>query len=674
MTLVHRLRGPSLVTRCAVAALLVVTLLGVGLATSVSEVVHDEATAEARRSGELAAGLLRQSLPADGADRRLTAAETEHLDRLLAATPELRSLRVWGLAGAVRYDSDHRLDGTTQDVGPLLASAYAGRVGAHVEHEPSAESPDGSADLIEVYVPLRSTPSSPVVGAVEVYLPFDEAETRSDAAARRITGLLVVGLVVLWGLLWWLSLLVTRALRRRAAEAHGLARTDELTGLPNRRALLAALDDAFDERTPVALLLLDLDRFKEVNDTLGHHVGDALLCQVGARLVETVRGTGTVVRLGGDEFAVLLPGVTTHDAATQVAACLVTALEQPFSLSEMLLGIGTSVGVALAPADAASPAELLQRADVAMYVAKARSGGTAVYDPTQDCHSPDRLALLSELRTGLAAGELWLAYQPIWDLQTTGDCVAVEALLRWDSPRRGAVPPSDFVPLCERSSLVRDLTRFVLDEALRQCRAWEDAGTRLNLAVNLSASNLDEADLPELFAGLLAAHRIGADRVVVEITESAVIPDPERAAAVLRRLVALGLDVALDDFGTGWSSMSRLLALPLSALKVDRSFVADLPDGPGAAVVSATTGLGHDLGLFVVAEGIETVAQLERTMAIGCDVGQGYLLSRPLRACDVPAASRRNVRELLPQPRIPAQLGPPSADRATDSGYSAHRP
>jgi diguanylate cyclase (GGDEF)-like protein len=494
-----------------------------------------------------------------------------------------------------------------------------------------------------------------VVGAVEVSLPYDASAQRSAAAARRITELLVCGLAALWGVLWWLSLRVTRRLRRSAAKEHGLARTDELTGLPNRRALLTALDDAFSTGTPVALLLLDLDRFKEVNDTLGHHVGDQLLHQVGQRLVASVGPAGTVVRLGGDEFAVLLSGLGSHAEAAAVSDRLVGVLEQPFTLSDLQVGIGTSIGVAVAPQDATGPAELLQRADVAMYVAKERSGGTAVYDSAQDQHSPDRLALLSELRTGLAQGELWLAYQPIWDLQTSGACVAVEALLRWDSPKRGPVPPADFVPLCEHSSLVRELTRFVLDEAIRQCRAWEEAGTRLNIGINLSASNLGEADLPELVAGLLAAHGLAGDRVVLEITESAVIPDPEGAAAVLRRLVDLGLEIALDDFGTGWSSMSRLLELPIAALKVDRSFVADLPRGPGAAVVQATTGLGHDLGMFVVAEGIETSEQLARTIEIGCDIGQGYLLSRPLRPADVPEAASRRVRDWL---AVPAQRTP----------------
>ena len=655
MTLVRRLRRLSLTTRCALANLLVVAVLGVCLSAAVRSVVQAEATAEARRSGEMAAVFVQHSLPDTAYLRGLRQSERERLEEVLRGTPGLRSLRIWGRDGQVLFDSERRLTGSRQEIGPVLAAAYAGEVGADVETTSSEESPDGTEDLLEVYVPLRVGEPARVVGAVEVHLPYDASAQRSAAAARRITELLLCGLAALWGLLWWLSLRVTRALRRSAAAERGLARTDELTGLQNRRALLAALDEVFGSGTPVALLLLDLDRFKEVNDTLGHHVGDQLLRLVGQRLVETVPDGGTVVRLGGDEFAVLLPGVERAADAAALSDRLVEVLEQPFALSDLQVGIGTSIGVAVAPQDAAGPAELLQRADVAMYVAKERAGGTAVYDPAQDQHSPDRLALLSELRSGLAAGELWLAYQPIWDLQTSGACVAVEALLRWDSPKRGPVPPSEFVPLCEHSSLVRDLTRFVLDEGIRQCRAWEDAGTRLNLALNLSASNLGEADLPELVAGLLARHGLSADRVVLEVTESAVIPDPEGAAAVLRRLVDLGLEIALDDFGTGWSSMSRLLELPIAALKVDRSFVADLPHGPGAAVVQATTGLGHDLGMFVVAEGIETVEQLARTVEIGCDVGQGYLLSRPLRPHEVPEAAQRRVRDWL---AVPAQRTP----------------
>jgi len=655
---VHRLRRLSLTTRCALANLAVVAALGACVSAAVGSTVRAEAVAEAQRSGELAASFLQHTLPDSAYVKGLTPLDRARLDVVTRETPDLRSLRLWALDGTIVYDADDQLVGTRHEIGPLLADAYAGRAGARLETRASAQHPGATEGLLEVHVPMRAGSQGMVVGAVEVHLPYDASAARASAAASRVVGMLVVGLAALWGVLWWLSLRVTRALRRSADAERGLARTDELTGLPNRRALLTALDDVFARDTPAALLLLDLDRFKEVNDTLGHHVGDQLLRMVGQRLVDVVRDRGIVVRLGGDEFAVLLPGVGSTLDAVGVSDRLVAALEQPFPLSDLQVGVGTSIGVAVAPTDATGPAELLQRADVAMYVAKQRSGGTAVYDPGQDQHSPDRLALLSELRSGLAAGELWLAYQPIWDLQTSGACVGVEALLRWDSPKRGPVPPSEFVPLCEHSSIVRDLTRFVMDEAFRQCRAWEDAGTRLNLALNLSASNLGEADLPEAVAGLLAAHGLAADRVVMEVTESAVIPDPEGAAAVLRRLVDLGLEIALDDFGTGWSSMSRLLELPIAALKVDRSFVADLPDGQGAAVVQATTGLGHELGMFVVAEGIETVEQLARTVEIGCDIGQGYLLSRPLRPQDVPAAAQRTLRDWL---AVPAQRAAPRA-------------
>ena len=634
----------------ALLSLLLVAGLGKALVDAVERVVADQAVAEASRSAELVAGLVRHDLASDAFTRTLVASDRVSLDRTVREAPELRSLRLWGPAGLVVYDSDARLDGTVQQVGELLQGAYDGRTGAHLEYERDSESPSGRGELLEVYVAVRAAPDAPVVGAVELYLRYDAAAERADAASRTLTVLLLLGLGLLWALMCWLSTLVTRRLRRHAGEQAELARTDALTGLPNRRALLGALDEALAEQVPVALLLLDLDRFKDVNDTLGHATGDRLLQDVGVRLVEVVGATGSVARLGGDEFAVLLRGQDDPLAALAVADRLVLAFDRPFSQQDLQLTVQPSVGVALAPLHAVATGELLQRADVAMYVAKGRVEGTAVYDHGNDAHSLDRLALLGDLRTALAVGELALVYQPVYDLQLNGGCTSVEALVRWHSPRRGLVLPSAFVPLCEGSGLMRALTRFVLDEALRQCRTWQDHGTSLAVAVNLSASNLMEDDLPEAVAALLAHHGVGAERLILEVTESAVVTDPERAARVLHRLVGLGVNVALDDFGTGWSSMSRLLELPLAALKVDQSFVADLPDGQGAAVVQATTGLGHQLGLWVVAEGIETVEQLRHVMAIGCDVGQGYLMARPLPPEAVPAAARRNVSDFLGGP------------------------
>ena len=632
------MRRLSVSARCGLASLAAVLVLGLALAGAGDRVIREEATVEATRNGEVVATFVGRGLAPSAVDRAaLTPDEREVLDRVVADARELRGLRLWGRGGRVLYASDGKASTAfagVQPVGPLLAQAYAGRTASQVADK-------GAGAVLQVFVPLPPSADVAVPGVVEVDLQHQATLDRSAAAVRQLAVLLTVGLAVLWGLLWWLSHFVTRALRRTAVEQEELARTDSLTGLPNRRALLERLGEAGDAGAPCALLLLDLDGFKDVNDTLGHTMGDRLLTEVGRRLSGEIRADDLVARLGGDEFAVVLPDVIDPADATATADRLAAVLAAPFPLDGLLLTVSASTGIALSPQHARDARDLLQQADVAMYVAKASAATSALYDEEQDRNTTDRLLLLADLKEGLSRGELTLAYQPCWDLQTDGRCLAVEALVRWHSPTRGLVSPAEFVPLCERSGLVRELTAFVLGEALRQLRAWEDDGCVVNLAVNLSPSNLSEEDLPEQVAALLARHGIGADRLVFEITESAVIPDPTRAQRVLTRLVELGVDIAIDDFGTGWSSMSRLLELPLSALKVDRSFVADLPSGPGAAIVSAATTLAHDLGLFVVVEGIETEEQLAAATRLGCDVAQGFLLSRPLAPELVPGVLAR---------------------------------
>ena len=624
----------SVTARWGLASLAAVVVLGLLLAAVVHQVVGAQATAEATRSGALAARFVSQGIAPSALDRAaLTADERSALDDVLRGADDVRRLRLWARNGRLLYDSAAPVDAPVHPVGPMLARAYAGEVASHVR--PAA----GAGSLLSVYVPLHGDGSG-AAGVVEVDLVHDATAARAEGAVLTLAGLLAAALAGLWALLWWLARYVTRALRRTADEQERLATTDALTGLPNRRALLTAVDDGLGRGESCALLLVEVERFKDVNATLGHHVGDRLLQEVGHRLVDAAPAGATVGRLEGGDYAILLPSVLLPDDAALVAAALAAALERPFAVDGVVLTPQARTGIALAPRHALSGGALLQRADVALALAASRGTTAAVYDEELDRSSTDRLLMLGDLKRGLAAGELSLVYQPCYDLQEDGRCMAVEALVRWHSPTRGFVSPAEFVPLCERSDLVRDLTSYVLGEALRQLRAWEDAGTVVNVAVNLSASNLSEDDLPELVAGLLARHRVAGDRIVLEITESAVIPDPQRAARVLGRLVELGIDIAIDDFGTGWSSMSRLLELPLSALKVDRSFVADVPGGPGAAVVSATTRLAHDLGLFVVGEGIETPEQLEHLRRLGCDVGQGYLLSRPLHPRVVPAAVR----------------------------------
>jgi diguanylate cyclase (GGDEF)-like protein/PAS domain S-box-containing protein len=425
-----------------------------------------------------------------------------------------------------------------------------------------------------------------------------------------------------------------RALTRQAF-------TDQLTGLPNRALLRdraqQALRLAGRQGVTAALLLLDLDRFKEVNDTLGHHHGDLLLQQVAERLHGSLRGSDTVARLGGDEFAVLLPQIAGVQEATVVADKLSAAIEAPFAVDGLSLDVDVSIGVAVYPDHASDPNELLQRADVAMYAAKATHAAYTIYDPSLDQHNPRRLGLLGQLRRALAAGELVVHYQPKADVRS-GRILGVEALVRWQHPEHGLLGPGEFVPLAETTGLIRPLTAHVLDAALRQCRAWQDAGRELSVAVNLSTRCLLDLTLPDQITALLEVTGVAPQRLVLEITESAIMTDPTRALEILNRLHVLGVQLAIDDFGTGYSSMAYLKSLPVDELKVDRSFVTHLRDNQSdAVIVRSTVDLGHNLGLRVVAEGVEDRATWQELATLGCDSVQGYYLARPMPAAELVA-------------------------------------
>jgi len=413
---------------------------------------------------------------------------------------------------------------------------------------------------------------------------------------------------------------------------------DPLTALPNRALLLDRLDHALraagHAQGSLALLLLDLDRFKEVNDTLGHPVGDQLLRQIGPRLRGLLRAADTIARLGGDEFAVLLPA-TDAAGATRVAQMLLTALDAPFAIAGQALDVGGSIGLALHPDHGADAATLLQRADVALYAAKRARSGYALYDPAANDHSPARLARVSELRQAIAAGALALHYQPKMDI-AADRIYGVEALVRWPHPEHGLIPPDAFIPLAEQTGLIVPLTRWVLGEALRQCRVWRQAGLDLDVAVNLSMWNLRDAELPDTVAALLRAHDVPPAALRLELTESAIMGDAARALHVLTRLHGLGVRLSVDDFGTGYSSLAYLKRLPVDEIKIDRSFVRGLAeDATDATLVASVIGLGHSLGLTVVAEGMEDAAALAVLERLGCDLAQGYYVSRPLPAADL---------------------------------------
>jgi diguanylate cyclase (GGDEF)-like protein/PAS domain S-box-containing protein len=410
---------------------------------------------------------------------------------------------------------------------------------------------------------------------------------------------------------------------------------DALTDLPNRARLRAEMDRvlgaAGETSQPFALLLLDLDRFKEINDTLGHQAGDRVLQQVGPRFQKQLSEHDMLARLGGDEFAVVLPGANAQ-RARDVAERLLKQLELPFQLDGSGVELGASIGIALYPEHGNDADALLRRADVAMYAAKSSRSGAAVYAPQHDRHGPERLALVADLRRAIEHGELMLQYQPQVDVRS-GALTAVEALARWPHPVRGLVSPQEFIALAEESRLIRPLSRWVLEAALRQCAEWRRTGLDLPVAVNLSAHDLQDPTLPAFVTDVLDACGVAPDRLRIEITESSLLIDPRRVQEILAVWRAEGVQIAIDDFGTGYSSLAYLKDLPVDELKIDRSFVKGMAsDGGARAIVRAVIDLADDLGLRVVAEGVEDEATRQVLAALGCDVAQGYYFSPPLAA------------------------------------------
>jgi diguanylate cyclase (GGDEF)-like protein len=447
-------------------------------------------------------------------------------------------------------------------------------------------------------------------------------------------------------------------LRREAIERQHQALHDPLTGLPNRTLFTDRVRQAVDNQPPqgfLAVLLIDLDRFKEVNDTLGHHTGDLVLREVGMRLLRSLPPAHTIARLGGDEFAVLAPAITGQQAALTVARRITETLDQPFTIQELALEVAASVGVAISPTHGTDPAVLLQRADVAMYQAKSAHTGVEVYNAARDQYSPRRLALIGELRMAVQDATLEVHYQPKAELRS-GRVVGLEALARWAHPTHGPIPPDEFVPIAEHTGLIRPLTLYVLGAALEQCRAWQDQGLPVGVAVNLSARSLPEPTLVDDVARLLGAVDVPPDLLTLEITEGHIMSDPDRAIGVLRSLRGLGVHLAIDDFGTGYSSLAYLKRLPVDEVKLDRSFVMHMTSDPDdAAIVRSTVELARNLGLRIVAEGVEDQATWDLLAAMGCDLGQGYHLARPMPAGDVTRWIRAGTQS--GPPRLATQPG-----------------
>jgi diguanylate cyclase (GGDEF)-like protein len=424
--------------------------------------------------------------------------------------------------------------------------------------------------------------------------------------------------------------------RRRANERVAyLAYHDPLTELPNRVLLQDRLHQATlacrRDGKPLALLTLDLDGFKEVNDVLGHHAGDRVLQQVAARLRTTLRESDTVARLGGDEFALLLP-LADASGAENTARKVLQALEEPVVVDGRPLAVHGSIGIACFPAHAANGDELMQKADVAMYLAKSEQSGYTVYSPERDRHTEHRLSLMSALRRGVDGQQFVLDYQPILDL-TTGRVSALEALLRWNHPQQGRLLPQDFIRLAEHTGLITPLTSFALDRAFGD---W--AGTLppdCRIAVNLSPRSLNDPSFPARVQRMLDARQASAERLALEITENLIMSDPERSIRSLTALHDMGVRLILDDFGTGYSSLSYLRRFPVDELKIDQSFVIGLAAGEDEALVRSIIGLAHNLKLRVVAEGVETAEVRDRLTLLGCDAVQGHFICRPASATTI---------------------------------------
>ena len=449
-----------------------------------------------------------------------------------------------------------------------------------------------------------------------------------------------------------LALAESRAqLEQRMREIEHQALHDALTDLPNRTLFHDRVEQALRAARRagggVCVMLIDLDRFKEVNDTLGHASGDVLLQEVARRLRAPVRECDTVARLGGDEFGVLATGVATPTEAIVLADKLREALAEPIAVGGLALEVESSIGIAIAPEHGLDVETLIRHADVSMYVSK-RTHSPAVYTPETDHHSRVRLTLVADLRRALEREELVVYYQP-QACATTGAVRTMEALVRWEHPVHGLLTPDQFVPVAEQTGLIRPLTLYMLDAALRQCAAWRSAGYDLAVAVNVTGRDLLDLHFPDQVAAAIARAGVAPDALELEITESTIMTDAARARSVLVQLSELGVRLAIDDFGSGHSSLGYLKRLPIDVLKIDRSFVMNMADGSDdAVIVRSTIDLGHNLGLEVVAEGVETEEALAQLMELGCDSVQGYFLGRPQPTDAVEWLVRRLARRLPP--------------------------
>jgi diguanylate cyclase (GGDEF)-like protein len=649
MRLTRRLRRVagrlSLTRKVALLSLLPMLALGLVLARVLQAQVVDRTLADATRSAAIIAHLgVQPKLTPQSLRDGLSRPTIRALDRELSAPSvgrDLARIKVWNARHTVIYSEDHTLIGRTLAPSDDLRDALLGHPHGAQLIDPSKGSETASevglGELIEIYVPLRFAASGPPAGAFEIYLSYRPVAAAVAADKRTIALLIAFGLALLWAILYRIVGRASRRLGRQADENYRLAREDALTGLANRTLFAEEAASAVRRAQwgggSVAVLLIDLERFSAINNTLGSASGDEVLRLVAARLREDERDTELIVaRIGGDEFGVLAPATATTGDALELASLLLARLESPILLEDVALDIEASVGVAVLGEHATSAEVLIQRADLALAHARSHGSRIEVYSPTFERSDASRLKLLGQVRGALAAGEFVLHYQPQVDLRTRR-VTGVEALVRWQHPELGLLAPAAFIELVEQTALIGPLTFNVLEQALAQSAAWRRRGIRLAMSVNLSARNLLDPELHARIAALLREHDLPPAGLVVEVTESSAMSDPERGVRTLQALRAMGLGVSIDDFGTGNASIEYLAGLPATELKIDRSFVTGiLHSERDQAIVRSTIDLARNLGLTVVAEGIEDEPTMEHLIAQGCDMGQGFHFGRPLPA------------------------------------------
>ena len=644
-------RPPRLVARFVVWTMVA---LGLGAAAMIY-LARSDAIAQAERNAAIHATLVADTLLQTGvrpADFKpgVPPSRLDALDRLFTRdvlSDETIRVKLYAPTGVVTYSTNRRQIGTAPE--PEETAEVLGGETVTGVTDLSGEGGGGpSVKALEVYEAVHDPAGSRPLGVVELYKDYGPiAATARSAWMRAALVLLSVLALLLVGLIPLLRR-VSRQLSAQLVSIRHNALHDGLTGLPNRELFAEQVEQALrgtDEGAEgPAVLLVDLDHFKEVNDTLGHQSGDSVLREVAVRLFRLVRTSDAVARLGGDEFGIVAPG-TGKTEALALARRVREGLQRPLHVDGLELDVDASVGIAVAPTDGTDAGTLLRRADIALYESKAMHQPT-VYSADRDHYSPERLALIGELRRAVAKDELVLHYQPLAEMGS-GDVACVEALVRWQHPKLGLLPPDRFLPLAEHTGSIRHLTRWVVDNALEQLHTWREHGVDLSIAVNVSARDLVDSALPDEIEEALSRHGVPAESLTLEITENTLLTDEQRVNTVLTQLSALGVAVAVDDFGSGYSSLSHLTRLPIDVLKIDKSFVLNMgSDRYDLAIVRSTIDLGHSLGLRVVAEGVEDTTSFARLAELSCDTAQGYLISRPQPASELSSLLARRCRRL----------------------------